>query len=320
MDNLTATELKTLNNISRSLNPEVSLGNKLQEIIGVVGETGTPVNAVAATATLGITGVCIDGETFTIGDDTYEFLADAAQTKTSASNIAVDITSKTVKASGTLTVDTQPTSGDTLTIGSKTYIFVPFGTANADGEISIGADLAGAQDAIVAAINGTDGVNTANASATAAAFADNASTITALIGGTVGNTIPTTETFTAETNVFAATTLGSGTNCTAANTSLVVIAAVNANTNSGVTASAGDGNNVLLTADVAGTIGNAIEISETMANAAFDNDTTALNGGIDGTIASGMKIMVDETYMYVCLDGNTTADKNWRRVALGAAY
>jgi hypothetical protein len=42
MDNLTATELKTLNNISRSLNPEVSLGNKLQEIIGVVGETGTP--------------------------------------------------------------------------------------------------------------------------------------------------------------------------------------------------------------------------------------------------------------------------------------
>ncbi len=44
-----------------------------------------------------------------------------------------------------------------------------------------------------------------------------------------------------------------------------------------------------------------------MANAAFDDDATALSGGVDGTIASGMKIMVDETYMYVCLDGNTTA-------------
>lgn len=320
MNALTTTELKLFNNLSQVHNPEVSLGAKLQEIISASGEAGTPVNAVAAAKTLGITGVCVDGETFTIGSDTYEFLADAAQSKTAASNIGVDITSKTVKASGTLTVDTQPTNGDTFTIGAKTYIFVPVGTANAEGEVSIGADLAGAQAAIVAAINGTDGHNTANASATASAFAVNASTITALVGGTVGNVIVTTETFTAETNIFAAATLGSGTNCTAANTALAVIAAVNANSASLVTASAGSSNDVVLTADTAGTVGNSIALSETMANAAFTDAATALSGGIDGTVASGMKIMVDATYMYVCLDGNTTAGKNWRRVALGAAY
>lgn len=320
MNALTATELKVLNNLSQVHNPAVSLGEKLQEIIGVSGETGTPVNAVAAKVTLGITGVCVDGETFTIDGATYEFLADAAQSKTAPTNIAVDITSKTVKASGTLTVDTQPTNGDTLTIGAKTYIFVPVGTANADGEISIGADLAGAQEAIVAAINGTDGHNTANTSATAGAFAANASTITALIGGTVGNAIATTETFTAGTNIFAAATLGTGTNCTAANTALAVIAAVNANSASKVTASAGTGNDVLLTADTAGVVGNAIAVSDTMANAAFADAATALSGGVDGTVASGMKIMVDATYMYVCLNGNTTAENNWRRVSLGSAY
>ena len=320
MNALTATELKVLNNLSQVHNPAVSLGAKLQEIIGASGETGTPVNAVAAKVTLGITGVCVDGETFTIDGATYEFLADAAQSKTAPTNIAVDITSKTVKASGTLTVDTQPTNGDTLTIGAKTYIFVPVGTANADGEISIGADLAGAQEAIVAAINGTDGHNTANTSATAGALAANASTITALIGGTVGNAIATTETFTAGTNIFAAATLGTGTNCTAANTALAVIAAVNANSASKVTASAGTGNDVLLTADTAGVVGNAIAVSDTMANAAFADAATALSGGVDGTVASGMKIMVDATYMYVCLNGNTTAENNWRRVSLGSAY
>lgn len=318
MNALTATELKVLNNLSQVHNPAVSLGAKLQEIIGASGETGTPVNAVAAKVTLGITGVCIDGETFTIDGVTYEFLADAAQSKTAPANISVDIVNKTVKASGTLTVDTQPTNGDTLTIGAKTYIFVPVGTANADGEISIGADLDGAQASIVAAINGTDGHNTANDSATAGAFAANASTITALIGGTVGNAIATTETFTAATNIFASATLGTGTNCTAANTALAVIAAVNANSASKVTASAGTGNDVLLTADVAGAVGNAIAVSDTMANAAFG--ASALSGGVDGTVASGMKIMIDTTYMYVCLNGNTTAEKNWRRVSLGSAY
>lgn len=323
MNPLSAAELRVLNSMSKIRDADVKLGDILANIIGASCETGTPVNAVNASAIFGITGVCIDGETFTVGDDTYEFLADAAQSKTAAANIGIDITSKTVKAFGTLTVDTQPISGDTFTIGAKTYIFVPVGTANADGEVSIGADLAGAQAAIVAAINGTDGCNIANASATAAAFADNASIITAFIGGTLGNIIPTTETFTAATNVFAAATLGSGTDCTAANTALVVIAAINNNSNSPVTASAGTGTNVVLTADIAGIIGNTIGVSEDMANATFNDGTNPVDvlvGGINGTLASGMKFMADTSYMYFCPSGNTTAGKNWRRVSLGVAY
>ena len=322
MNKLTALELKILNGISQRLNPTVKLGTKIDEIIDCVGATGTPVNAVSATATLAVTGISLHGETITInnpavaGVDVYEFLADEAQVKSAPDNIPIDITDVTVKASGTLTVDTRPTAGDTLTIGTKTYIFVPVGTANSAGEISIGADLAGAQAAIVAAINGTDGVNAPHPKVTAAAFAANASVITALIGGTAGNAIATTETFTAATNIFAAATLGSGTNCTAVNTAIAIIAAILAHDTQGVTASAGSGNDVVLSADVAGVIGNAIVASKTMANATV----TTFTGGVDGTVATGMKIMVDATYMYVCLTGNTKAEKNWRRVSLGSAY
>lgn len=320
MNELTALELKILNSISQRLNPTVTLGNTLNEIIGCVGETGTPVNAVAATEILTISGVCVDGETLTIGADVYELLADAAQSKTVPTHIAVDIAAKTTNAVGTLTIAAQPTSGDTFTIGNKTYIFVPVGTANAVGEISIGADLAAAQLAIVAAINGTDGVNAPHPAVTAAAFAANACTITALVGGTVGNAIVTTETFTAGTNVFAAATLTTGADCTAANATTLIVAAITASDTQGVGAVKGTGSTVVLTADTAGVVGNAITVSGTMANASFPAGVTKLSGGVDGTVAVGTKFMVDETYLYTCLNGNTKSGKNWRRVSLGSAY
>jgi hypothetical protein len=326
MDNLTAAEKKILNNISQVLDSGVKLGDKIAEIIGLSGEVGTPVNAVAAKETLTLTGVVVHGETVTInnpavaGTDVYEFLTDEAQTKTEVTNIAVDITASAVKASCVLTMDTQPTAGDTLTIGEKTYIFVPVGTANGVGEISIGADLAGAQAALVAAINGTDGVNAAHPSIIAGAFNANASIISALIGGTIGNLIATTETFTAVTNVFASATLTLGADCTAANAIIALVAAITANDTQGATGTDGDGDTLVLTADVAGIVGNAIVIGETMANATFTAGATHLSGGIDGTVAEGTKFMMDESYLYICLNGNTTAGTNWRRILIGNAY
>ena len=320
MNALTQNELRVLDNLSKVHDKSVELGQKLQEIIGASGETGTPVNAVNALATLAVSGVCVDGETFTVGTDTYEFLADDAQTKTAPDNIAINIVSKTGKATGTLTIATQPTSGDTITIGSKTYIFVPVGTANSDGEISIGASLSDAQDAVTAAVNGTDSVNTKHPSVSISAFSANAATITALVGGTAGNSIATTETFAAADNVFSAATLASGTNCTTANTAAAIIAAVNANTDLVVDASAGSSNNVILTAKIAGVSGNSISVSETMANATFGVDVAALSGGVDGTVAAGTKFMFDNSYMYVCPTGNTVSQKNWRRVSIGSAY
>lgn len=323
MTQLTDREIKVLNSVSGVRDITVKLGDILSNIIGASAETGTPVNAVNAKATLGITGVCSDGETFSIGDDVYEFLSDLAQSKTNSNNIGINITSVTAKAAVTLTLDTQPTSGDTLTIGGRTYIFVPVGTDNSNGEISIGADLAAAQAALVAAINGTDGHNVAHPSVSAGAFASDDAIITAFIGGTVGNAIAATETFAAETNVFSAALLSGGSNCSAANAATAVIAAVNGNVASPVTASAGSGTNVLMTSDIAGVIGNAIAVSEHMTNATFNDGTnpvTALTGGVDGTVAVGMKFMSDNSYMYFCPSGNTTAEKNWRRVSTGSAY
>jgi len=327
MNNLTNREAKVLNNVSQSHDSTVRLGEKIQAIITTVGVSGTPVNAIAALETLTITGITVDGETFTIdnpvvaGIDVYEFLADTIQSKTLPTNIAVDITSYTTKASVTLTLDTQPTAGDTITIGTMTYIFVPVGTATGLGEISRGIDLPAAKLALVAAINGTDGINTPHSTVTASAFAANVCTITARIGGTAANSIATTETLTAPTNVFSAVTLGSGANCSAANTKLAIIAAITASDTQGVSATAGGvGTSVVVTSDVAGVIGNGIMVSDTMANAAFTVDAVHLSGGIDGTVSAGLGIKADATYLYVCPSGNTTADANWHRIALGAAF
>ena len=318
MEQLTATEQKFLNNLGVVGNQRIKLGDILAAMIAQNGEEGTPVNAVAATGTLTLTGVVKDGEKVTIGTDVYEFLTDAAQTKTAPTNIAVNIAASATKSSGTLTMDTQPTAGDTVTIGTKTYIFVPVGTANADGEVSIGADLAEAQAALVAAINGADEVNDAHPLVTAAAFAADDCVITALIGGTLNNTVATTETFTAATNVFAGATLALGTDCPAADAVTALVAAIVASDTQGVGATDGAGDTVVLTADTAGALANSIATTETMANGAFG--TATLTGGVDGTVASGTKFMMDETYLYVCIDGNTVAENNWRRISLGAAY
>jgi len=284
----------------------------------------TPVNAVASQGTLTISGVVIDGETVTIGDDVYEFCADAAQSLTAGSDFAADIESNTTKSQGTLTVDTQPTSGDTMTLGSKTFTFVPDGTENADGEVSIGTDLATAQANIVAAINGIDGVNTAHTQVSAAAFATNASVITALVGGTAGDSIASTETFTAGTNVFDAATLGTttaGVDCTAANAVTALVASVTANDTSGVGAADGAGDTVVLTADTKGTAGNSIATTETMANGAFDAATLGTTtAGVDGTVGSQWDMKVDASYLYIAIAANTIADDNWRRITLGSAY
>lgn len=116
-----------------------------------------------------------------------------------------------VSSQGTLTMDTQPTVGDTMTIGTKVYTFTTDGTASADGEIDVGADLADAKTLVVSAINGTDGNNDAHTQVTATAFSGDDMVLTAITKGTAGDLIATTETFTAETNVFDDATLGTTT-------------------------------------------------------------------------------------------------------------
>jgi len=321
MNQLTTEEKKTLNQISQQRDADVSLGDILHSFIAEAGiQTGTPVNAVNATETLEITGVVVDGETVSIGADVYEFMTDEAQTKTAPTNKAVNIKASAVKASNTLTMDTQPTSGNTMWIGTKVYTFVPIGTANAEGEVSVGDSLAAAKLNTVAAINGTDGFNNPSAEVTASAFVGDVCTLTALVGGTIGNAIPTTETFSAGTNVFSAVVLENGADCIAANAVTALVAAITALDTQGVGAADGAGDTVVLTADAGGVAGNDITLAETMANGNFVAAATELSGGIDGTVAVGRTLLIDATYLYIAAAGNTVAQKNWRRIALGAAY
>lgn len=318
MNQLTATEQKVLNNVSQVRALDVKLGDILAALIDTTIESGTPVNAANATATLEISGVAVDGETVTIGEDVYEFVADEDLSVTNAGNIPVDISANVVQSTGTLTMDTQPTSGDTVTIGSKTYIFVPLTTDTADGEVSIGDDLAGAKANLVGAILGVDNLNTPNPDVTVTGFVLDDLEIVAKVGGVIGDSIVTTETFTAATNIFAAGVLSGGVDCLAADAVTRLVAAITADDTQGVTATDGAGNTVVLTAP--GDAGNDIGVSTDMANGAFSGAAIALAGGIDGTLADGFKLFIDDTYLYVCLDGNTAAEKNWRRISLGAAY
>jgi len=328
MNQISNAEKKLFNNLSQQRDPDVLLGDTIAAIItagndaNLLIEAGTPVNAVSATNTLTLTGVVVHGEVVEIGEDTYQFAADALQTVTRPEFIAVDIEANTTKSAGELTMDTQPLAGNTVTIGTKVYTFVPVGTDNADGEVSVGVDLAAAKVNLVAAINGTDGISTAHPLVSAAEFVADACAITALIGGVAGDAIATTETFTAATNIFADVVLAAGADCTAANAILALVAAITASDTQGVGAADGAGDTVVLTSDLGGVAANEITLKTDMANATFTGGLTEteMAGGVDGTVAVGMKFLVDATYLYVCLAGNTIAQKNWRRVSLGSAF
>ena len=114
-------------------------------------------------------------------------------------------------ASGTLTIPTNPTANDTMTIGAKVYTFKA--AAAVIGDIVIGVSAAATQLNIRAAINGTDGLNTAHPVITCGVFAANVGALLAIVKGAAGN-IVTTETFTAIDNVFGAASLTGGLNGT----------------------------------------------------------------------------------------------------------
>lgn len=234
---------------------------------------------VKATETLTISGVAIDGETLTIGTRVYEFDTDGSIT---AGNVSVDISGGATASEGTLTIDTQVTATNTMTIGNRSWVFVADGEAEMDGEISVGADLAENKVNIVAAINGTDGFNTASTEVTVSDFATHVMTITAIVPGTAGDAIATTENFSAGSNVFDAATLGTetaGVDCVQATAVTAVALAITNDASAVVAGVDGAGDTVDITALTAGVAANAYATTETMANGAFGAAT--MSGGVD---------------------------------------
>ena len=325
MQDLTDREYRDLTEINQDTK-KMDFAGKIQELIDSVPENGTPVNGVQADISLAVSGVVIDGESVTIDnplvalEDVYEFNAAIVQVPSDPAYIPVDIEPDTAHAVGTLTMDTQPIAGDTFTLGATVYTFVTDGTANSAGEVSIGADLAEAKLNLVAAVNGTDGHNAADARVSAGAFAVDDCVITELIGGITGNTRATTETFTAVTNIFSAVTLLGGTDCIAADAITALAAAMVASDTQGVVGVDGAGDTLDIDADVAGVVGNDIIIAEDMANGAFAGAAVLLAGGIDGTVGLVGTPKIDATYLYWCIADNTIAGANWRRIAVGSVF
>lgn len=105
-----------------------------------------------------------------------------------------------VAATGTLTNTANFANNDTVTTGTKTYTFQTALT-NVNGNVLIGASASDSLDNLIAAINLGAGSGTVYAAATTAngfvsavAGAGDTMDVTALVSGTAGNTIATTET------------------------------------------------------------------------------------------------------------------------------
>lgn len=182
------------------------------------------------TNTLTVGASAAEGETITIGTTVFEIDLGGGVT---AGRTAIDMSEVATAATGTLTFTANPTAGDTVTIGAKTYTYRAAVDAIAN-EVEIGATASDSLDNLIAAINGAAGSGTVYGSATvastqvtAAAGSGDTLTLTAIVKGTGGNAIGTTETFTGSGNVFANTTLTSGANPSAANSIAGIVGAFN---------------------------------------------------------------------------------------------
>lgn len=87
-----------------------------------------------------------------------------------------------------------------------------------------------------------------------------------------------------------------------------------------VSASAFVANVCTLTALLGGVAGNLVALTETFTAATNVFASVTLTGGIDGTVGTVGKTMIDNTYLYVSVADNTVSDKNWRRIAIGVTF
>lgn len=341
MNNLTTKERKILNNVSRVLSPSVSLGDIVQNLIGISIDEGTPINSVIAEEEMifNSDAVVIHGASIQFtrtplienSGDTYIFVTGPDPSIELGKGIfLVDVSEVTgVTASNiTLTMDVQPVSGDTVTLGSRTYIFVPVGTATADGEVSIGTNLAEAQDNLVAAINGTDGINQTNDAVYIADFNNDDALIQAYIKGTIGDTIECTETFTAPTNIFDGTTLGDGADCPLLPAFLLFSSFMEEHGTQNVNIeyvlnddTDPDHEIIRVGFSSPGDSGNEVYVQPDLTGSEpYSGGNDYLSGGIDGTPTSGPKLMTDGEYLYISIRAGTVDDTDWRRIELGERY
>lgn len=120
--------------------------------------------------------------------------------ESNAGSPSVSLTLTAVAATGTLTLSANVSNLDSVTIGTKTYTFQTVLT-DVDGNVLIGATASDSIDNLIAAINRSAGAGITYAESTikhtqvtAAAGAGDTMDVTAIIAGSAGNAIATTET------------------------------------------------------------------------------------------------------------------------------
>ena len=230
----------------------------------------------------------------------------------------IDITATADKSVGTLTFIGALTVDDQVRVGATTYT----GVANADtpvaGEFRIGAGSAGAITNIIAAVNGTDGINTANASATLAAGAGATLVATAKVGGVAGDAIVSTDpTDVANKMSWGGATLASGADTTQSEAVTAVALAMN-NTVSNVTnfsAVDGAGDTVVVTHNLHGTIPNGYGFADTDTDSDISSaETTAGVAGTEGIAGAQYE---DDDYLYTCTSVTAANDAyTWKKSPL----
>ena len=277
--------------------------------------TGTSVNAVNASGVLTFIGEVVEGDTITIGADTYELDTDGT---VGADNILVDLSGgSTVGATGVLTFTGAVADGETVTIGADVYEFDTAGMV-VGGNIAVSvagdtsADNAITQLLAAITLNATELVT-----GTSDLVADTL-TISYDYLGAVGNDIATTETCVNAS--WGAVTLQGGVGPVLDEALTAIETAINTNGTEVVTAVKDLPNDTItVTADVAGTAGNSIATTEVCTNASWGAVT--LEGGVNSTVCTDKGFWyVDNSYLYYAINTSGISDKNWRRVSLGSIF
>jgi len=122
------------------------------------------------------------------------FLGDGSKTMSVSSPLptltAAGLGLNDAAATSTLYATANASASDKLTIGGQQYTFKA--SPAAQGDVQLQGTVGASMTALVAAINGTDGVNTANASVTATLVNNNTIQLTAKDPTVAGNTIAST--------------------------------------------------------------------------------------------------------------------------------
>lgn len=193
---------------------------------------------------LRVASPCITGEKLTIttnnGTDIYEIITNSTAQPITAGAIPIDLSSVCVKANQALTFTGNASDADTVTIGGKTYTLQATLT-NTNGNVQLGATAGDTIQNLTDAINltGTPGTQyalamTKHPTVTAVKTSGTVLTATAINGGTAGNSIGTTKSSSACS--WGNTTLLSGTDPSAANSTAGFLATINAGSRNGCSA------------------------------------------------------------------------------------